>query len=418
MGAASAARLPREASDPLRGEPAPKIDAVKLLNAPNDAKTSWQALRGKVVVLVFWATSCPPCVASIPAMNKLEAAQENDKIVFIHITDEKESVVTAFLKKTPISGWVGIDHDRKTFRNYGVKGLPRVAVVGQDGTFLGWSDPRILVIEPEILKDVLANASSERLSSTQGSYADPLGGVVRDPTTGERVHNLCDIVIRRSDTSSAKRRSGAGGRGDWSFDRPLRDHIASFCDVPSARMITTVTLPEDHYDVIALGEHGATPAMREAVCRLIGATFELSLVREKRLMDVYLLKTLPGREPTLTPSWGGVYNDAEMHLMAPSKEILERMKNGDNHFFALCPLSWLADDVSGPVGKPVVSELGELPEKADGVYSFCFPYPRGDGAAFRKAFEKNVGLVLVPAQREVEVLVVGPAEEPTLESGN
>ncbi len=94
------------------------------------------------------------------------------------------------------------------------------------------------------------------------------------------------------------------------------------------------------------------------------------------------------------------------------------MKKGDHYFFALCPLSMLADGVSGPVGKPVISELGELPEKADDVYSFCFPYPRGDGAAFRKAFEKNVGLVLLPAQREVEVLVVGPARPATSPIGN
>jgi hypothetical protein len=158
--------------------------------------------------------------------------------------------------------------------------------------------------------------------------------------------------------------------------------------------------------------------MREAVCRLICATFELSLVREKRLMDVYLLKTLPGREPTLTRSWGGVYNDAEMNLMAPSKEILERMKNGDNYFFTLCPLSGLADNVSEPVGKPVISELGELPEKADAVYSFCFPYPRGDGVAFKREFEKNVGLTLTPAKREVEVLVIRPADPATSSIGN
>ena len=183
-------------------------------------------------------------------------------------------------------------------------------------------------------------------------------------------------------------------------------------------MIATVTLPEDHYDVIALGEHGATPAIREAVCRLIGATFELALVHEKRLMDVYLLKTVPGREPTLTPSWGGVYSDTEKHLSAPSKEILERMKNGDNYFFTLCPLSGLADNVSGAAGKPVISELGELPEKADGVYSFCFPYPRGDGAAFRKAFEKNAGLTLTPARREVEVLVIRSTEPASSPIGN
>jgi hypothetical protein len=343
-------------------------------------------------------------------MNKLEAAYQNDPIVFVHITDEKESVVTEFLKKTPIHGWVGIDDGGQTFKNYAVNGLPQIAVIGKDGTLLGWQDPRFLILEPNVLKEVLTTGSSDRLWPTQGESDDPLAGVARKHPGDGQSQNLCDIIIRRSDPSSAKRAGGGDSSGEWRFDRPLRKHIANFCDVQSTRMIDTVSLPEDHYDVIALGEHGSTPAMREAVCHLIAAMFELALVREKRLVDVYLLKTIPRREPTLTPSWGGVYSDAETHLSAPSAEILERMKNGENYFFALCPLSLLADGVSRPAGKPVISELGELPEKADDVYSFCFPYPAEEPDGFLKALEEHVGLTLTPAKREVEVLVIRSAE--------
>ena len=395
---------------PKVGEPAPALRFAGLLQAPAETKVDWASLRGKVVVLDFWATWCGPCVRSIPGMNKLEAAHENDAIVFVHVTDEEQSVVTEFLKKTPMHGWVGIDDGGKTFTNYAVNGRPKIAVIGKDGTFLGWHDPRFLILEPDILKEVLTTGSSDRLWSTQGEHEDPLTGVAREHAGGGKTRNLCDIVIRRSDTSSAKRQSGGDSSGEWRFDRPLRKHIANFCGVQSTRMIDTVTLPEDHYDVIALGEHGSTPAMREAVCRLIGATFELARVREKRLMDVYLLKTLPRREPTLTPSWGGVYSDAETHLSAPSAEILERMKNGENYFFVLCPLSLLADGVSGAAGKPVISDLGELPEKADDVYSFCFPYSAEEPDGFLKALEEHVGLTLTPAEREVEVLVIRSAE--------
>ncbi len=396
---------------PKVGEPAPAIDIAKLLQAPDGTRVDLPSLRGKVVVLEFWATWCGPCVRSIPAMNKLEAVLEEDPIVFLHITDEEESVVTKFLEKTPINGWVGIDVEGATFTNYGISGRPTVAVVGKDGTLLGWSDPRFLALEPEILRDVLANGSSEGLGSTQGSSEDPLEGVVRDTTTGKGGRNLCDIVIHRSDESSAKRQGGGDSRGSWSFDRPLLSHLASFCEVSSARIIAPDKLLDDHYDITALGKNLHTPAMREAVCRLIAATFELSLVREKRVMDVYLLKTIPGREPTLPPSWGGVYTDAEKHLSAPSKQVLERMQNGENYFFTLCPLSRLAGGLSYTVKKPVILELGDLPEQSDGVYSLCFPYPKGDIEAFRKAFEKNVGLTLVPAKREVEVLVVDRASK-------
>ena len=406
-GPAPTPKAPPES--PKVGEPAPALRFAGLLQAPAETKVDWTSLRGKVVVLEFWATWCGPCVRSIPGMNKLEAAHENDPIVFIHVTDEEESVVTKFLKKTPMHGWVGIDDGGKTFTNYAVNGRPKIAVVGKDGTFLGWHDPRFLVLEPDILEEVLTTGSSDRLWPIQGEHDDPLAGVARRDPDGGKTRNLCDIVIRRSDTSSAKRQGGGDSSGNWSFDRPIRKHIANFCDVQSTRMIDTVGLPEEHYDVIALGAHGSSPAMREAVCRLIGATFELALVREKRLMDVFLLATLPQREPTLTPSWGGVYSDAETHLSAPSMEILERMKNGDNYFFALCPLSMLADGVSRPAGKPVISELGDLLEKADDVYSFCFPYPAEEPDGFLRALEEHVGLTLTPAKREVEVLVIRPA---------
>ncbi len=93
---------------PKVGEPAPALRFVRLLQAPAETKVDWASLRGKVVVVEFWATWCGPCVRSIPGMNKLEAAHKNDPIVFVNVTDEEESVVTYFLNKTPILVWVGI----------------------------------------------------------------------------------------------------------------------------------------------------------------------------------------------------------------------------------------------------------------------------------------------------------------------
>jgi hypothetical protein len=191
----------------------------------------------------------------------------------------------------------------------------------------------------------------------------------------------------------------------------LLDHLEALCGFPKARIVATTTLPEEHYDVLAMSSDAWGDQMKEAVCQLIGATFGLSLSRERRTMDAFLLQVKAGREPTLTRSWGGVYYDDATGLAAPSREILDRAKQGENFFCALCPLSSLADSVSSAAGKPVVGDLGDLPKEHDEVYSLCFPYPKGDVEAFRRGLEENYGFVLVPAQREVEVLVVGPANK-------
>lgn len=56
---------------PLPGETAPPLNLEKLLQTPADAVVSWEALRGKAVVLEFWATWCGPCIEAIPHLNEL-----------------------------------------------------------------------------------------------------------------------------------------------------------------------------------------------------------------------------------------------------------------------------------------------------------------------------------------------------------
>src|SRR5881396_890266 len=100
-------QLARSQSDPpkLGDQPAP-LGFEKLLQAPDGAKASWAALKGKVVVLEFWATWCGPCIAAIPHLNELADHFKDKPVQFIAITDEEEKVVAPFLKRKPIHAWV------------------------------------------------------------------------------------------------------------------------------------------------------------------------------------------------------------------------------------------------------------------------------------------------------------------------
>ncbi len=69
----------------------------------NLQKLSGEALnfseaKGKVIVLNFWASWCPPCVAEMPSLQKLYDSY-GDQVAFYFVTSEKPAKVEQFLKK-------------------------------------------------------------------------------------------------------------------------------------------------------------------------------------------------------------------------------------------------------------------------------------------------------------------------------
>src|SRR5688500_17791880 len=64
------------------GDTPPPLHLEKLLQAPSDAKVDWETLKGKVIVLDFWATWCAPCIAAIPHMNQLAKDLTDQPVVF------------------------------------------------------------------------------------------------------------------------------------------------------------------------------------------------------------------------------------------------------------------------------------------------------------------------------------------------
>src|SRR5579884_1311329 len=75
--------LPVANAFPKAGTPAPPLRLTQLFQAPSNAQADWQALRGKVVILEFWATWCEICVAELPDFNKLVASLDSKKFQFI-----------------------------------------------------------------------------------------------------------------------------------------------------------------------------------------------------------------------------------------------------------------------------------------------------------------------------------------------
>ncbi|MFA0963135.1 TlpA family protein disulfide reductase [Roseivirga sp. BDSF3-8] len=81
-------------------EPKHRADQSLTLTNTEGQQITLTEFEGKVVFLNFWATWCPPCVAEIPGIDKLQQDMASDKIAFMLVnTDNDEQKMKAFLKR-------------------------------------------------------------------------------------------------------------------------------------------------------------------------------------------------------------------------------------------------------------------------------------------------------------------------------
>jgi len=116
---------------PSVGEPAPE---VSLRSEGNDA-VELSSLKGKVVVLDFWATWCQPCVIELPLVDKVTDARSDKGVVFYAVnTGESEKVVKKFLKEKKFDVPLVLDDDGAISSAYGVNALPHLVIIDAEGT--------------------------------------------------------------------------------------------------------------------------------------------------------------------------------------------------------------------------------------------------------------------------------------------
>jgi len=99
-----------------------------------DGKTySLAGLKGRVVLLNFWATWCPPCRKEMPDMEKLYRAYEKKGLTVIAVSDEDRPTVEQFLARNSYSFTVALDPDRKVNAAFSVEGIPKSFLFDREG---------------------------------------------------------------------------------------------------------------------------------------------------------------------------------------------------------------------------------------------------------------------------------------------
>jgi peroxiredoxin len=103
-----------------------------------DGKTySLEGLRGKVVLLNFWATWCPPCRKEMPDLQKLYGELAPKGFVVLAVSDEKRDVVEKFLADKHYTFPVLLDDGRKVHESFDVEGIPKSFLFSREGKIVG-----------------------------------------------------------------------------------------------------------------------------------------------------------------------------------------------------------------------------------------------------------------------------------------
>jgi peroxiredoxin len=99
-------------------------------------------LQGKVVLLNFWATWCPPCRKEIPDLSTLQTQYADQGLIVLGVTDEPIEKVAPFASRLKMRYPVLLDPGRTVESAYGVggdQGIPKSFVYDREGRIVAQS---------------------------------------------------------------------------------------------------------------------------------------------------------------------------------------------------------------------------------------------------------------------------------------
>ena len=370
---------------PEKGTPAPPLQFTQLLQAPPGAKADWHSLRGKVVVLEFWATWCEGCVAEIPDLNRLVASLDPTKFQFISVDDEDLKIVQTFLAKRKMAGWAGVDTTGGVFKRFGVGARPATIIVDRKGRIVAVTDPQHLTTA-----DLQAVADGKYVKFEPVMDMDTVRKQASPAPDAEPLFEL-SLIKAPPDAQNGM----SAGTGRMNIYGSNAEALISFAywNLPEDRFLPTSVLPEGLYNLHAAWSTGEdndnliAPFLQTAITYGLNLRVESKTVTKK----AYVLKATETAHKlmTLTASTGG--------SMSGYWKGKLRLVNGS--------MDALASSLEDGLEVPVVNETG-----IDGKFDVELEFPAKDGDAAKAAL-KTLGLELIQEDRPIQMLEVSPRED-------
>lgn len=124
---------PSVSADDHYGKLSAKDYQWTLLNDKNQ-KVQLKELSDKPILINFWATWCPPCIAEMPSFDRLQK-DYGDKVYFLFISQENQSITRNFIKEKNwnLSSYRPINHEPSILSS---TSLPTTFIINKDGVIV------------------------------------------------------------------------------------------------------------------------------------------------------------------------------------------------------------------------------------------------------------------------------------------
>ena len=329
---------------PKIGDLPPEIELSETIQGLHTNEVSWSSLRGKVVVLEFWATWCGPCVKAIPHLNELIDEFKNQPVVFLSVTSEPAEKIRKFLISHPMKASIGIDKNETVRRAFGVRSIPHVVIVNAQGRIAAITHPAR--IQASHLREILNGEPSTLTRLTYRSNATESGLVGVE--AAETNLPIYEISIRESKRVADSDLPGCMWESNPSACRlagreaTVESALHFVFGKTAARMVLRCELPKGIYDFRLVAPAGHDSELEDQFANALKSTFGLRVKHQKIQMQVYVLTQIATNTPGLrlgaSPGGGG--------------------ETRDGFRFNGCTLQTVAEFLEKALSAPVVNETG------------------------------------------------------------
>ena len=403
------------------GDFAPDMVFTEILGTGAAAPWTSASLSGRLTVLVFFPDTSHN-LQSITMWNALVEQFADKPVQFAWVTGECQPPLGPWLQEHPIKGWVFLDPLGATALSYGMES-PAAVIIGADRRIVGY-DPAMLpaarTLNAALEGRIATEAPKQEWAAFKAFMEGGMALLEPEPPRWPRpedhrpdfppsytLHVSPAAKIGGGDFASDDYRSFQG------FD--LKDVLARLYDTNPVRILLPAPLDDGkRYDfAIVLPVPESRESIHSRIVRGIEDHFGVATARERRMTDVYVA-TAPGRKP---PVGRALPREDDGFSMSAGVTTLIAEIAGSGDPLAELPrpvgiggiggisVDGSAEDfcrtLERELDRPVVNET-----KLKGEFSFRVDASPGATNDFLDRLREESGIVITPAQREVEAIVL------------